>query len=566
MKNNIDSNLSQFDFMYEKSNKYSSKTALNYFVPEIGKEINISYEEMYEKILKYAKYLLRYGLKRGDVVATCLFNTPESIYLLYALNKIGVVNICLNPLSSPEQASMDVMMTNPKLIISMDKFAPLFSTSVNSKQIDSLIFTPVDSYNFLVRKIYEMKNHINKDTQLQKIFKGNIRNNSTFESYIEDQTTNVMFTSGSTGVHKGVELTDKNFNESVFGMENIFQSDISPYKTHLVQIPIGHMSFGRAIMHYALSEGMTAALSLKPGAADFYDEMVRTKANDVAGGPPHFRSLLMDDNGELKVNPKVAKGSLSSVKFASSGGEVQRLSDVEKVNEAFKYGGSEAKLGNGLGATECTGPFIINNGRIGAMAELGKPFPSIKTKLVDPVTKQVNDKSGELHVSGPIVMKGYLNNEEETNKVMYKDEFGVTWYNTGDVVSIDGNNYSYVGRTKRNYVTDVTNIYPEQIEKILESFKEIREAIVVPIPDGERQYVSKYYISVFDENSITNDFENLFKQEIERRIHTSALPEYIEYTSKPLVRNASTKKDIKYYENDAQKELSNKSKVMKKSM
>ena len=557
--NNVNTKLSQYDFMYESSKKYSGKVALSYQVPDVGKTIDITYEEMYEKIDQYARALTKYGIKRGDKVATCLFNTPESVYLIYALNKIGVTNIGLSPLVNSEGMTEDLLMTKPDVIITMDTFYPLFKGE-NTQQFNGLVFTPVDSYNGLIRAGYNLKVSkkmgIDKKSKLSYVLdKGKNFEFSDYGLTAPDFTSDVLFTSGSTGIHKGVELTNENFNESVVGMTEIYKGYISPWKTHLIQIPIGHMTYGRAILHYALSQGMKAALSLKPAPDDFYDELMRTKANDCAGGPPHFRSLIMEQDGKLIINPKLVKGSLSELKFATSGGEEQRIRDLDAINSAFEYCGSTAKLGNGLGATEATGPFIVNNGSKGYKAILGVPIPSLRTKLVNPETNEINDREGELHISGPVVMKGYYNNQEETDKVLYYDEDGTRWFKTGDIVSRDGDKYSYVSRLKRNYVCDITNVYPEQIESVLESIPEIREAVVVPVPDNERQFVSKYYISLFDINSATKEFEDRICSIIEKKLHVSYLPGYIEYTDKPLVRNGSTKKDIKFYRQDALKEL-----------
>ncbi len=560
--------VSQYDFMYENSKKYSGKVAITYQVPDIGKTVEITYEEMYEKIDQYARALSKYGLKKGDKVATCVFNTPEGIYLIYALNKIGVINIGLSPLNNPEEMRKDLLISNPDLIITMDTFYPLFKD--DSKIFNMLVFTPVDSYNKIIRAGYDLKvgkkYGIDSNLKLSSIVNKWKNYETLFEIVDRDQTSDVLFTSGSTGIHKGVELTNENFNESVIGMTEIYKGDISPWKTHLIQIPIGHMTYGRAILHYALSQGMNAALSTKPSPADFYEELIRTKANDCAGGPPHFRSFIIEENGKLITNPKLKPGSLSELKFATSGGEEQRIRDLEAINKAFEYCGSTAKLGNGLGATEATGPFIVNNGSKGFKAILGVPIPSIKTKLVNPETGNIEEKQGELHISGPIVMKGYFENKEETDKVLYYDNNGVKWFKTGDVVSLDENRFSYVSRLKRNYVCDITNVYPEQIELILESIPEIREAVVVPVPDDDRQFVSKYYISLYDMNCVNKDFEDKICSLVENKLNCSNLPGYIEYTDKPLVRNGSTKKDIKYYRQDALKELDkNKQKNLKRN-
>ena len=99
MKEKINFNMSKYDYLYQHNKNYMDYTALS-FMSENSKEINITYEELHERINKYALELSSYGIHSGDKVAVCTINIPESVYLLYALDKIGAIVIGLSPLNN----------------------------------------------------------------------------------------------------------------------------------------------------------------------------------------------------------------------------------------------------------------------------------------------------------------------------------------------------------------------------------------------------------------------------------------------------------------------------------
>lgn len=243
-------------------------------------------------------------------------------------------------------------------------------------------------------------------------------------TYDSKDLTDVLFTGGSTGIHKGVDLAGSGLNYVVEGMNSIFPAE--PGMIHLGNIPIGHMAYGRMIMHYALSNNMELALTLKALPSDFYDELVRTHATAAVGGPPHWVSLIEQNGDGFVVNSKLKKNSLSELHYATSGGEAKKRTTVDAINNALKYCGSDAVIGDGLGATETWASIMINNGKTHTAGTIGEPISTLDVKLVDKKTgEEVQEgQNGLLYVSGPSVMLGYHNNPEETEKVISYDKYG----------------------------------------------------------------------------------------------------------------------------------------------
>lgn len=538
----------KYNYLLEQNKKYMDYVALSFMN---GKKI--TYEELHEGIQKYAKILYKKGIREGDVVGVCVLNTPESVYLLYALDIIGAVTVGFSPLDNKEKIKRDIQLTSPSKIITVDMFYGNFKDSEKALDISTLLYSPFSSCDDVKLKLgykaMQIKNgnfKLSLSDNLKPLFTSKVVVKAA--PFVSGQVTDILFTGGSTGVHKGVDLAGEGLNYVVDGMDSIF--DAEPGMVHLGNIPISHMAYGRMIMHYALCHNMELALTLKAMPEDFYDELVRTHANAGVGGPPHWVSLIEKVGDKFVPNSKLKPGTLSELHYATSGGEAKKKTTDKAINEALAYCGSDAILGDGLGATESWASIMINNGRNNTPGTIGRNISHIDVKLIDPHTAQEVEpgEKGLLYISGPSVMVGYHNNPEETAKVISYDEQGKKWCNTGDFVKLtDTGEYSYCGRQKRNFVSGVENIYPEELEGKLPVLPEIRELVVTAIPDEMRQFIPSYHISIYDENLDTELFKEKLYDYVEKTFGENWTPGYIECFPEPLVRMQNEKVDIGYY-------------------
>ena len=153
-----------------------------------------------------------------------------------------------------------------------------------------------------------------------------------------------------------------------------------------------------------------------------------------------------------------------------------------------------------------------------------------------------------MYVSGPTVMLGYHNNDEENAKVISYDENGKKWINIGDILRLEENGeYKYLGRKKRNFVSGVENIYPEELENLLVSLPEIREVVVTPISDEMVQFIPRYHISLYDKNINHEELENKINNLVLSTLSENWLPGSIEYYDEPLQRMSNSKIDVTFY-------------------
>lgn len=556
--NNI--NETKYNYMLEKNKNYMNLTALSFG------DRKITYEEMHDRIEKYVRLLYSKGVRQGDVIGICAFNTPESVYLLYALDIIGAIVVGYSPFDNKEKTKLDIEMTKPKMVISVDMCYKNFKDWEKALNFSTILYSPVDSLDDMKikagYKLLQLKNgnfKLSKDNNLKSLLKKNYNDVDYVKAPFEqDGLRDILFTGGSTGVHKGVELSDNGLNSVVEGMNSIFPAE--PGMIHLGNIPFGHMAYGRSILHYALCNNMEYALTIKAMPSDFYDEIVRTHATAAVGGPPHWVSLIEQQGDKFVPNSKLKSGSLSELHYATSGGEAKKETTENAINEALKYCGSDAKLGDGLGATETWASMMINNGKIHHRGTIGEPISTLDVKLVDPDTgKEVKDgEKGLLYVSGPSVMLGYHNNPEETSRVISYDENGKRWINIGDfLMKTPDGEYKYVGRQKRNFVSGCDNIYPEELESLLLLIPEIREVVVTPISDEMVQYIPRYHISLYDNNIDYKELEEKINLLVMSKLNENWLPGSIAYYDKPLERMQNSKVNISYYKELDKKALEN---------
>lgn len=548
----VNPNQTKYDYMLENSKNHMDSIALTF------EDKKITYEEMFEAIEKYAKLLRSKGVEKGDLIGICTFNTPEAVYLVYALNLLGAVVVGYSPFDTKERIKADVELTKPKMVITTDYSYGSFKNLEKSLNISTILYSPLDSSKNWKLKIgynlLQLKNGnftLSRDKRLKHLLKMNF-DGITLPNvpYYEGELSDIMFTGGSTGVHKGVDLNDIGLNSEIEGMKLLYDENFFDGKTYLGQIPFGHMAFGRSILHAALTNNMTYALTLKAMPNDFYDELVRTQANGASGGPPHWTSLIEMKNGVYVPRSDLKPNTLNNLQVAFSGGEAKKEATEGAINEALLYCGSQTKLGDGLGATETWGSNILNTGNFFREGMLGVAIPNLQVKLINPETGEPVQKGerGLLYISGPSLMMGYHNNPEETSKVLSYDEEGTKWLNLGDYLrEEDDGFYKYVGRQKRNFVCGCDNIYPEQLEELLQTLPEVREAVVTPISDDLLQFIPSYHISLYSDQIDFEAFEDRMKKLITTNTCENALPRKIEYTTEPLVRMMNSKVDVEYY-------------------
>ena len=522
------------DFLYERTASYMNNIAL------CNDTQKIKYEQLFENIYKYAKILKNMGLSKNDIVGLCIDNSIEGVYLFYALKSIGVTVLGLSIFNNLYKMNRDIEMIKPKIIISEEKYYPLIKEASQKLKLSTILF---------------------KEGTFQPILNFKKEKHSIDENtFSKDFISTIIFTGGSTGIHKGVKLNDKGLNAIANSLDNVFV--LEPGMTHLGNIPFGHMIFGQFALHYSLSHALTYYITSDSLPNTFLESIIKSKANGAMGGPIHWQNLLNKPN--LKPN------SIPFLIQAGSGGESLKYAHELMINRCLEYGGSKAKMLNMLGLTEMSGLTHIRDITNNNPGTVGFPLSCIEDIVVDPNTlENINPSSivtlkevptgetGILLTKGESMMLGYYNNPAESSIVFVNDGKNY-WYNTGDLVCRinDSKEITFAGRKKRNFVCNYDNIYPEQVEELILSLPEIKEIVVTKVPDDRYQFLPVYHIVLTDENTNKETLLNKMNNLIETTLDSNALPGYIIYYKNELPKKIENKKlDIALMENNGLKLL-----------
>ncbi len=517
----MNANVSQIEFLEQRNKKYMNNTAFSF------DNRKITYEEFHERVLQFAHALYKKGVRKGDKIGVVLENTPEAAYLIYALDLIGAVRVGLNIYNNDYKMKRDFEIAKPKMVISTDRLYGRIKNPCDALNISPILYSPAEPVK-----------EIDKEHSLDAISRDYQDSGLVLGDYDKNATTDIIFTGGSSGIHKGVELNGSGLNAVIESCDNIFS--LEPGMVHLGNIPFGHMIFGRFALHYALANNLEYALTLNGLPNSFLEEIINKRANGAMGGPVHWNNL--------QNNPSLKPGCISFLVQGATGGEKYKKEDEERNRELLRFGGSQMDVINMLGLTEMSGlthacvPGKNNFGTIGS------PIKCVQDMVVDPkLISKANDKPvslketqegkvGLLLTKGPGRLLRYFENKEETDKVFVCDkDSNQIWYNTGDLVRRTGNGdeVKFAGRCKRNFVSGYDNIYPEQVEELLMTLPEIMEAVVTEVPDSEYQFLPVYHIRLVADCD-TSILQQKIEVLIEGTLGANALPGYINYTLEPF--------------------------------
>ena len=452
-----------YDAVYEASCKWPHNPALDYFGTQI------TYRDLIKKINKVAAALKAIGAERGDRITVCMPNTPEAVYMFYAINEIGAVANMIHPLSSEKEIEEYLNQAGSRIMLCIDITYPKVEAIIKNTAVEQLVVVSATrSMDFLVNAVYKLtkgrKNHIKKSQRIitwgRFLSKANkyIGNPHTRVDSTDDAV--IMYSGGTTGKPKGIVLSNLNFNAQALGAKYLVPELIKSEHSFLTFLPNFH-AFGLGVcMHLPLYFGCRVVLIPQFNARKLKQYIKKYKINILVGVPTVFDYLT-------KI--KFSKNDLRGIKGVVSGGDMISMSSKERINEFLKEHGSKALMENGYGLTEASGGFIFSPRSVAEDPDaIGYPIPDNEVIIVDLKTgkEAKTGEDGEIVVRGLSVMKRYLNNPEETEKAFIK--VGTKKYlRTGDIGYVDEQGvFHFRSRLKRMIISNGYNIYPANIEDV----------------------------------------------------------------------------------------------------
>ena len=297
----------------------------------------------------------------------------------------------------------------------------------------------------------------------------------------------MLHSGGSTGTPKAIVLSNGNFIALTEQAKIVFD-ELTIGDKCLSIMPIFH-GFGLGVCVYTpLCVGAECILIPQFKADEFDKILMRHKPEFVIGVPTLFEAMMKSDRKD--------KIKLNYIKYIISGGDTLSLSLEKKINKFLSDHGADTRIVQGYGMSECLAAVCLGFKNVLEYGSIGIPFPGAYIGIFDNSDQEVPYGSeGEICISGPNVMLGYYNNEKETNAALHIHSDGNVWLHSGDLGVMDKNGFiKYTGRLKRLIVTSGYNVYPVQIEEVLEKHQAVMLSSVVGIPHPYKQEVPKAYI------------------------------------------------------------------------
>ncbi|MBQ7975594.1 MAG: AMP-binding protein [Clostridia bacterium] len=517
---------SMFETIERVAKEYPNNIAFDF----MGK--TTTYTKLVEEIKKCAKALKTIGVREGDRVTIALPNCPQAIYMFYAINLVGAIANMIHPLSAENEIEFYLNDSQSVTAITLDQFYNKFeSIRQNTRVVNIIIASVKDELSKPIKAGYMLtegrKIKIPADAPIIRWNEFIKMGKHCFYNYSVSRKSNdpavILYSGGTTGKNKGIVLTNKNFNalgQQVIAANPIFR----PGDKMLAAMPVFH-GFGLGVcIHTMLSQAGRCILVPRFTPKSYGKLMVKSKCNFIAGVPTLYEALLRI--------PSMEKADLSSLKGVFSGGDSLSVELKKKIDKFLFDHKCKVQVREGYGTTETVTACCLTPLHMYKKGSIGVPFPDTYIKIVEPGTdtELPYGEEGEILLSGPTVMKEYMNCPEETANTLRTHSDGLTWVYTGDLGYMDAEGFIYFkGRAKRMIITSGYNVYPAQMENVFDAHPAVQMSCVIGVPDEYKKQKIKAFIKLSAGYEPTEETKQLLLEYCKKNFAKYAMPCDIEF-------------------------------------
>lgn len=537
---------SMFALIKETAEKYPDYTALEF------EGAKTTYSEMIEQIEIIAQSLLASGIRKGDFVSVVAPNSPQALMTVYAVNRIGAIANMIHPLLSPNEIKKFVENVDSKAVLIFDMLYPKvghiqWETSqkplmILARIVDALP-TAIQPYYLAANKL-DITINPEHDTIYWNDFieKGKKREEllPVDEGKFDDLAA-ILYSGGTTGVPKGVMLHNGAFNCMAVQTEEIKRDDSVDVagKKALALMPVFH-GFGLAMcMHVMLYFGMHVFLVPKFDFKACSELIFKNKINHVYSVPALFEALSRTEEIETE--------DLSFLELVIFAGDKCGEKLMNKMNKYLRAGGSLEQISEAYGLTECLACVSLNPFFHQKKGSAGLPLPDNQVKIFKVGTHEEVPcgEDGEICINAPTLMKGYYKNEAETKIALQQHPDGKIWLHTGDIGCVDEDGYLYYRqRHCKMIITSGYNVYPSQLEDVINSCNGVAVSCVIGVEDRS---VGQRIVAIVQPVNFNGDLDELrdrILKKCEENIAKYAMPQEIIF-KEDIPRSVMGKIDFK---------------------
>ena len=483
---------SMFEAVEKIAEKYPNNVAFDF----MGR--STTYKALVREVEDCAKALRTIGVREGDKVTIAMPNCPQAIQMFYAVNLIGGICNMIHPLSAEKEIEFYLNESESVTAITLDQFYNKFENiRQNTKVVNIVIASIKDELSKPVKAGYMLTEgrkikKIPEDAPVIRWKEFLHMGKHCFYNYKVKRTGKdpavILYSGGTTGTTKGILLSNRNFNalgQQVIAANPMFRVG----DKMLAAMPLFH-GFGLGVcIHTMLSQGGRCILIPRFTAQTYAKQITKYHCNFIAGVPTLYEALLR--------LPSMDNADLSSLKGVFSGGDSLSI-ELKKKFDKFLYDhNAKIQIREGFGLTECVTASCLTPPHMAKEGSIGLPFPDTYYKIVEPGTDKElpYGEEGEILIAGPTVMMEYVKHPEETAQTLRKHDDGLTWMYTGDLGMMDDEGFIYFkGRAKRMIITSGYNVYPGQLENILDANEFVHMSCIIGVPDPYKMQKVKAFV------------------------------------------------------------------------
>ena len=472
--NNIEID-SLYDAIQKPSDFDENLPALRYFGMEI------SYKDLFSNIEKNQRALSGYGVGKGDVIACALPTCPESIYLFYAANKLGVIVQWIDVRITTAEMLRVFRKSRPKLLFIMS-FIIKNTPSIQKLPCESvIILRGCDAFPQHVQFWFKLGERLNgrRVQSKRKGFiyysefiskEGEFPSNESCLSTADDIAC-IFPSSGTTGTPKYIKISNKAINFTV-NTGTLIDPAVGDIVLNVIPCFTGIGLIWN--IHCPLSKGMTIDIVPHLKIKSFQRILVKSKPNHVFGVPSYWQFVLSQKRSKAH--------DLSSIKTVIVAGERMGIGFEKTVNEYLKANGASHSICVAYGMTEsacigCLRSYFSEESE----GSVGFPHANVEVKIVDDNMMELpHHQNGEICIHTPFLTSGYLDNEEETARLLKNHSDGKIWIHTGDIGYMSEKGEVFVvGRLKKMLVLESgSKVFPSEIEKVILKYPHVLDCAV----------------------------------------------------------------------------------------